>query len=160
MLDCLLERHQVKMRNKKNTFTNANNYWNTGYFLLRDILKPKIKNIYISMCFLQEKYYHRYERGPVHAVLKLPPGPNVLKLLVHNLRIFVIGQSVCPWQAFPAQSNEHTSQVQKFVNYRQKSFTPSASEREIPWRLSHPSFIHAECCLTSVLDWELVYPTQ
>jgi hypothetical protein len=41
---------------------------------------------------------------------------------VHNLQIFGINLSFCPWQAFQAYSNKHTSLVQKFVNYRQKSF--------------------------------------
>jgi hypothetical protein len=40
--------------------------------------------------------------------------------LVRNLRIFVIRLSVCPWQAFPALSNKHSSLVPKLVNYRQK----------------------------------------
>ncbi len=49
---------------------------------------------------------------------------------VRDLRIFVISLSVCPWQAFPDYSNKHTSLVQKFVNYGQKSsitLTPKAN---------------------------------
>ncbi len=35
--------------------------------------------------------------------ITLGPGSNVLKLFyVHNLRMFVISQSVCPWKAFTA----------------------------------------------------------
>ncbi len=33
------------------------------------------------------------------------------------------------------------------------------AEPEIPWRVSHPSTIQAQGCLTSVFKWELVYPT-
>jgi hypothetical protein len=33
------------------------------------------------------------------------------------------------------------------------------AQHEIPWRVSHPSNIHTKCCLTSVFEWELVYPT-
>ncbi len=33
------------------------------------------------------------------------------------------------------------------------------AEPEIPWRVSHPSTIQAQCCLTSVFKWELVYRT-
>ncbi len=39
-----------------------------------------------------------------------------------NLRVFVISESVYPWQAFQAWSNKHSSLVQKLVNYGQKSF--------------------------------------
>jgi len=28
---------------------------------------------------------------------------------------------------------------------------------EIPWRASHPSAIQAQCCMTSMFKWELVY---
>ncbi len=41
---------------------------------------------------------------------------------VHDLRIFVLSQSVCPWQTFPAQSNKHSSSVRKSVNHGHKSF--------------------------------------
>ncbi len=34
-----------------------------------------------------------------------------------NLRIFVISQSVCPWQAFQVYSNKHSSLVRKPVNH-------------------------------------------
>jgi hypothetical protein len=27
---------------------------------------------------------------------------------------------VCPWQAFPAQSNKHPNLIQKYVNYNKK----------------------------------------
>jgi hypothetical protein len=37
--------------------------------------------------------------------------------------------------------------------------TAVPAEPGIPWRVSHPSFIQAQCCLTSVFEWELVYPT-
>jgi hypothetical protein len=33
------------------------------------------------------------------------------------------------------------------------------AEPEIPWRVSHLSIIKAQSCLTSVFQWELVYPT-
>ncbi len=33
-------------------------------------------------------------------------------LCIHNLQSFVISQSVCPWQAFPAQSNKHIDQYE------------------------------------------------
>jgi hypothetical protein len=33
------------------------------------------------------------------------------------------------------------------------------AEPKIPWRVSHPSIIQAQCCLSSVFEWELVYPT-
>ncbi len=32
------------------------------------------------------------------------------------------------------------------------------AEPEIPWRISHPSIIPAECCLTPLFELELVYP--
>ncbi len=32
-------------------------------------------------------------------------GPILWNIFICNLRIFVISQSVCPWQAFPAESN-------------------------------------------------------
>ncbi len=38
--------------------------------------------------------------------MRLTPGPNIIKtFFVRRLRIFVISQSVCPWQAFQAQTN-------------------------------------------------------
>ncbi len=40
----------------------------------------------------------------------------------HNLHIFVISQSVCPWQAFPVQSNKHSSLLQEFINQGCKKF--------------------------------------
>jgi hypothetical protein len=40
-------------------------------------------------------------------------GPNVIKLFVRKLWISVISWSVCPWQAFPVQSNKHSSLVRK-----------------------------------------------
>ncbi len=33
------------------------------------------------------------------------------------------------------------------------------AEPDIIWRVLHPSTIQAQCCLTSVFQWELVYPT-
>ncbi len=42
--------------------------------------------------------------------------PIFTKLFAHNLRVFVISTNVCPWQAFPALSNEHSSLVRKIVN--------------------------------------------
>ncbi len=42
-------------------------------------------------------------------------------IFVRNLRFFVISLSICPWQAFPAYSNKHSSLVQKLLNYGQKS---------------------------------------
>jgi hypothetical protein len=56
------------------------------------------------------------------------PGPNVIKLFVRNLRIFVKSLSVCPRQAFPAESNKHSSLARKFVNYGQKSFITLAPD--------------------------------
>ncbi len=50
------------------------------------------------------------------------PGADVKKLYGRNLRVFVLSYSVCPWQAFQARSNKHSSLVQKLVNYGQKSF--------------------------------------
>ncbi len=41
---------------------------------------------------------------------------------VRNLRIFIISLSVCPWQAFQAWSNKHSSLLQKSINYGQKKF--------------------------------------
>ncbi len=42
----------------------------------------------------------------------LGPGPNVIKTFyVRNLRMYVISQRVCPRQAFPVQSNKHSSLV-------------------------------------------------
>ncbi len=40
---------------------------------------------------------------------------------VRDLRIFVISESVCPWQAFSIQSNKHSSLLLKLVNCGQKS---------------------------------------
>ncbi len=50
------------------------------------------------------------------------PGPNVIKLFVRYLQIFVLSSSVCPWQAYPSLSIKHSSLVQKFVSYGQRLF--------------------------------------
>ncbi len=39
------------------------------------------------------------------------PGANVIKL--------VVSQSICPWQAFQALSNKHSSLLRKLVNFGQ-----------------------------------------
>ena len=46
--------------------------------------------------------------------------------LVSNLRIFVISKS--PWQAFPANSNNHSSFVQKLVNNGEIFYGPLITE--------------------------------
>jgi hypothetical protein len=45
-----------------------------------------------------------------------PRGQSYKTNFVRNLQIFILCQSVCHWQAFPAYSNKHSSFVQKFVN--------------------------------------------
>jgi hypothetical protein len=37
--------------------------------------------------------------------------------------------------------------------------TSVPAEPGLPWRVSHLSIIQAQCCLTSVFGWELMYPT-
>jgi hypothetical protein len=55
--------------------------------------------------------------------LRFRPGANVIKLFVSVIyEFFVISWSVCPWQAFQAWSNKHSSLVQKLVNYGHKKF--------------------------------------
>ncbi len=49
-------------------------------------------------------------------------GPMLKKIWLIKISNFVISQSVCLWQAFPSQSNKHSSFARKFVNYGQKSF--------------------------------------
>ncbi len=52
---------------------------------------------------------------------------------VRNLLILVIGEGVCTWQDFQAQSNKHPSIVRKFINQGQKSFItldPGAKKRK------------------------------
>ncbi len=58
-------------------------------------------------------------------------------IFCNNLRIFEISKCVCPWQAYPALQNKYSSQVQKFVNYRQKSFLKFG-----PWSQSYKTFCH------------------
>jgi hypothetical protein len=41
----------------------------------------------------------------IHGQRPVSPGPNVKKLFVGNLRIFLTSQSVCPWKAFPTSPN-------------------------------------------------------
>ena len=41
---------------------------------------------------------------------------------VRDLRILVVGLSVCRWQAFQACSDKHSSLLRKIVNYGQKKF--------------------------------------
>ncbi len=53
---------------------------------------------------------------------KLTRGQCYKTFFVRNLQIFVLSLSVCTWQAFPADSNKHSSLVQKFVNYGQNMF--------------------------------------
>jgi hypothetical protein len=57
----------------------------------------------------REKTNAYYEHSPLTAIksfITLTTGLNVIKLItVRNLQIFVISYTVCPWQAFPAQSN-------------------------------------------------------
>ncbi len=79
-----------------------------------------------------------------------------------NLLIFVISQSVCPWQVFPAQSNvfgwpyrkhqtkldrlaryKHSSLLLKSVNYSSKKFY-----RIGPWCQFHKHFV----CVTTGLS--------
>jgi hypothetical protein len=54
---------------------------------------------------------------------------------VHNLSIFVMSYSVCPWQAFPPSSNKESSPLRKFVCYGYKTFYNFAS-----WCKSHKKF--------------------
>jgi hypothetical protein len=49
-------------------------------------------------------------------------GPNVIKLFVRYLQIFVLSSSVCPWEAYPSLSNKHSSLVRKCVSYGQRLF--------------------------------------
>jgi hypothetical protein len=48
--------------------------------------------------------------------------PFYVTFYVRNLRIFVISQSVCPWQAFSAGLTKHFSLVQIFVKNGRKKF--------------------------------------
>ncbi len=48
-----------------------------------------------------------------------------------KLRLFIISQSICSWQAFQAQSNKHSSLLRKFIDYRQKSFKTLATGRNV-----------------------------
>ncbi len=41
----------------------------------------------------------------------------ILNFFVCNLRIFLINWRLCPWQAFLAYSNKHSSLVRKVVIY-------------------------------------------
>jgi hypothetical protein len=50
-----------------------------------------------------------------------------------NLRIFVRRKSVCPWQAFSAYYNKHSSLMRKYVNYSRKKFYNIR-----PWSFLHP----------------------
>ena len=56
------------------------------------------------------------------AISHCDQGQMFLKHFVWNLRIFIISWSACPWQAFQANSNKHSSLAQKLVYYGQKSF--------------------------------------
>ncbi len=40
----------------------------------------------------------------LHTISVIQTWAQCYKKLLHNLRILIISQSVCPWQAFPAQS--------------------------------------------------------
>ncbi len=46
---------------------------------------------------------------------------------------------------------------------RKRAYTQTTAvvpaEPDTPWRVSHLSFIHAKCWLTSVFKWEVLYPT-
>jgi hypothetical protein len=62
-----------------------------------------------------------------HSFSRFKLGVNVIKLFTavtygRNLRIFIIGYSYCPWQAFQAYTNKHSSLLQTIVNVKLKSF--------------------------------------
>ncbi len=44
------------------------------------------------------------------------------KTFFHILRMFLVSQSVCPWQAFLFYSNKHSGLVWKSVNHGPKKF--------------------------------------
>ncbi len=62
--------------------------------------------------------------------------------LVSNLRIFVISKS--PWQAFPANSNNHSSFGQKLVHYGKKFYGPLITESHTHYSLQRYR-INYEC---------------
>ncbi len=67
------------------------------WFKLVYLSKPKVTSVVLNMsisCKLQIRNVLQYR----------PQGP-ILGNFFSNLRIFVVSQIVCPWQAFPAQRN-------------------------------------------------------
>ncbi len=62
--------------------------------------------------------------APMHAwscSFSFSPGPDVIKLFVRYLRIFVLSQSVCQTRLENIARNKHSSLLRKLVKYRQKS---------------------------------------
>jgi hypothetical protein len=54
----------------------------------------------------------------------LLPGANVTKVFTSIIYQFSQwAQSLCPWQGVQAKSNNHSSLLRKFPNYRLKVFT-------------------------------------